>query len=196
MCLGHGTCCCFLWRQTSCHGQTFDTCWCRLLEHRRAAWWEKTLLLAASLAWIWSHCAREFSEMMWKATDVVFHRYFLRLCMLFKTEIIKVLYSVTILQLKIFLELNSLLTGRILALEHICLIWQIRLLILSRSSDTQGMLGRNLLQPIWRGIITATNTSWTNHLKYNIDQEWRKNATVLFEEFKKIITRVSNRVKS
>lgn len=30
----------------------------------RAAWWDETLLFAASLAWIWCHRAREFNEML------------------------------------------------------------------------------------------------------------------------------------
>lgn len=64
-------------QQHSSHGQTFNRCWCRLLEHRRAAWWAEIRLFAASLACIWCHCARKFNEILWwKAADKLLPIYF------------------------------------------------------------------------------------------------------------------------
>lgn len=54
-----------LFSSSARHGQTFHRCWCHILERRRDAWWEVWLLLTVSLAWIWSHDAREFNEMLW-----------------------------------------------------------------------------------------------------------------------------------
>lgn len=109
-------------QQHSSHGQTFNRCWCRLLEHRRAAWWAEIRLFAASLACIWCHCARKFNEILWwKAADKLLPIYF-HLFMDLKSQVL-LKSSLGFCQVDVLQSCSLSVTGKILILEDICCIW-------------------------------------------------------------------------